>query len=193
MSTAGKVLTVLNLLVMVAFLIFLSAVTQLNINWHQRIAKQEADLATAKTQITEKGTQIVDLTDAARSEQASKDRDLGEVQGRIVAAEARQSTRIEDLTRTQFQLAESNAAVQRAETNLATRKAERAKAEADLAAKKVQIAQQQDENARLRDQLAKLQDDFKRLLSTNSKQVNSLGADRPESKPASDLRPVPSS
>ncbi len=47
MSTAGKVLTVLILLVMVGWIVMLSAVTQLNVNWHTRIAKQEADLQTA--------------------------------------------------------------------------------------------------------------------------------------------------
>ena len=47
MSTAGKVLTVLVLLVMIGWIIMLSAVTQLNVNWEQRIAKQEDDLQKA--------------------------------------------------------------------------------------------------------------------------------------------------
>lgn len=194
MSTAGKVLTVLNLLVMVGWLIMMSAATQLNVNWHQRIAKQQADLETAQGQITDRTAKIAELTDKARGEQAGKDRDLREVQGRIIATEGRQSTKTEDLTRIQFQAAEYNAAVRRAETNLATRKAERQKAEEDLAAKRAEIAQKQDENSRLRDQLAKLQDDFKRLLSTNSKLTNAAAAgDRPDSKPASDRREPPSS
>ncbi len=193
MSTAGKVLTVLNLLVMVAWLIMLSAVTQLNVNWHQRIAKQEADLQTAKDRIAQNTTAVLDLTEQTRADQSAKDRDLREVQGRIIAAEARQSAKTEDLTRIQFQLAEDNAAVQRANTNLTTRQAEKAKAEENLAAKRVEIAQRQDENARLRDQLAKLQADFKRLLANNSKLTNGAASDRPDSKPASDRRPAPAS
>ena len=41
MSTAGKVLTVLILLVMVGWIIMLSAVTQLNVNWAQKVAAQQ--------------------------------------------------------------------------------------------------------------------------------------------------------
>ena len=193
MSTAGKVLTVLNLLVMVAWLIMLSAVTQLNVNWHQRIAKQEADLQTAQDKIVAGNARVLDLTDLTRSEQAGKDRDLREIQGRIIATEARQSSRTEDLTRLQFQVAEYNTAVQRATTNLATRIAEKAKAEESLAAKKVETAQRQDENARLRDQLARLQDEFKRLLASNSKVTKGSDPGRPDPKPASDRRPAPSS
>ncbi len=193
MSTAGKVLTVLILLVMVGWIVMLSAVTQLNVNWHTRIAKQEKDLETATTRIAEANAQYLDFTEKTRSEQTSKDRDLREVQGRIAAAEARQSNKTEDLTRTQYQLAEYQAAVARAETNLATRQAEKVKAEENLAAKKVEIAKKQGENAQLRDQLAKLQDDFKRLLSNNSKLTGGANPDRPDPRPASGRRPSPAS
>ncbi len=193
MSTAGKVLTVLILLVMVAWIVMLSAVTQLNVNWHTRIAKQDADFDSAKTRATKANTDYLDLTEQTRSEQANKDRDLRELQAKIAAAEARQSSKTEDLTRVQIQLADYLAAVGRAEVNLVTRKAEKAKTEEDLAAKRVEIAQKQDENARLRDQLAKLQDDFKRLLSNNSKLLDKDNGDRPAPRPASERRPSPAS
>ena len=193
MSTAGKVLTVLILLVMMAWIVMLSAVTQLNVNWHTQIAKQEADLDSAKTRATKANTEYLDLTEQTRADQANKDRDLRELQARIAAAEARQSSKTEDLTRVQIQLTDYLAAVGRAEVNLATRKAEKAKTEENLAAKRIEIAQKQEENARLRDQLAKLQDDFKRLLSNNSKLLNKDNGDRPAPRPASERRPSPSS
>ena len=192
MSTAGKVLTVLILLAMVAGMVMLSAVTQLNVNWSQKVARQEADITTAKDQATKSNADALDLTERTRSEQARKDLDLGEVQGRIAAAEARLSSRIEDQTRIQYQLADYLAAVGKAETNLATRKTEKAKAEEDLAAKRVEIAKIQDDNSKLRDLLARLQDDFKRLLANNTKQAN-RAADRPAAQPASDRRPSPAS
>ena len=193
MSTAGKVLTVLILLVMMGWIVMLSAVTQLNANWTQRIAKAEKDLEAATAKIAAESTRIVDLTDQGRAEQAGKDRDLREVQSRIVATEGRLSSKVEDLTRVQFQLADYEAAVKKAETNLATRKAELAKANEDFAAKKAEIAQKQEENAQLRDQLARLQDDFRRLLNANTKQIRANTGDRPESQPASDRRPSPAS
>jgi dTMP kinase len=193
MSTAGKVLTVLNLLVMVAWIVMLSAVTQLNVNWQQRIQKQEADLAKAEQAIADSNARYLDLTEQARAEQANKDLDLRETQGRIIAAEGRRSAKTEELTRAQIQLADYEAAVKRAEANRATRLAEGAKAEQDLAALRAEIARKQDENAKLRDQLARLQDDFKRLLSNNAKQVGGATGDRPESKPASDRRTPPAS
>ncbi len=193
MSTAGKVLTVLILLVMMAWIVMLSAVTQLNVNWQTRIAKAEKDLESAKTRLADNTAKALDLTDKTRAEQAAKDLDLREIQGRTAAAEARQSSKTEDLTRVQIQAAAYQAALQRAEVNLATRTAEKAKTQEDLAAKKVEIAKKQDENNQLRDQLAKLQDDFKRLLTNNAKQLDKDGNDRPTPRSASDRRPSPSS
>ena len=193
MSTAGKVLTVLILLVTVAGLVMLSAVTQLNVNWSQRIARQDKDIVAAKEKATKGAADILDMTERTRFEQARKDLDLGEVSGRIAAAEARLSARTEDTARIQYQLADYVASVQKAELNRDTRAAEKAKAEADLAAKRVEIGQIQDQNAKLRDQLAHLQDDFKRLLANNAKLIDKAVGDRPAPRPASDRRPSPAS
>ena len=195
MSTAGKVLTVLILLVMMAWIVMLSAVTQLNVNWQTRIAKVEADLTSAKTRLADNTAKALDLTERTRAEQSSKDLDLREIQGRTAAAEARQSSKTEDLSRIQIQVAAYQAALERAEVNLATRLAERTKTQEDLAAKRVEIAKKQDENNQLRDQLAKLQDDFKRLLTNNAKQLDKdgSGSDRPTPRSASERRPSPSS
>ncbi len=195
MSTAGKVLTVLILLVMMAWIVMLSAVTQLNVNWQTRIAKVEADSNTAKTRSADNTAKYLDLTEKTRTEQAAKDLDLREIQGRTAAAEARQSSKTEDLTRIQIQVAAYEAAVERAKVNQSTRESEKAKTQADLDAKRIEITKKQDQNNQLRDQLARLQDDFKRLLTNNAKQLDKDGSgnDRPTPRSASDRRPSPSS
>lgn len=193
MSTAGKVLTVLVLLVMIGFVVMLSAVTQLNVNWQQRIAKQDKELEEATTRTVDATKAIIDLTESARAEQTNKDRDLREVEGRILIAERQQSSQREDLSRLQIQLADYLAAVGRAQTNNTTREAEKAKAIDDLAKKRDEIAKSQAVNADLRDQLAKLQDEFKQLLADNKTLIDKAAQGRPAPRPASSGRPSPSS
>ena len=194
MSTAGKVLTVLVLLVMIGWIVMLSAVTQLNVNWEQRIAQQEKTLEDANKKADDATRAIIELTESARVEQTNKARDLREVEDRIIAAERRQSTNNEHLTAVQFQLSAYLAAVEKAQANNATREAEKAKAIDDLAKKRDEIAKLQAVNGDLRDQLAKLQDEFKQILADNTAKLNAGGQGRPAPKPASaGRRPSPAS
>ena len=192
MSTAGKVLTVLNLLAMAGWLVMMSAATELNKNWSTKIAQTEKSLAEAEQKFTKFKVETVDLTAKTMAEQTSKDRDLRELQGRIGTADGVLSIKTEQRTRAQYQLADYLAAVDRAGVHLNNRKAEKTKTEQDLAAKRVEIGQRQDENAVLRDQLSKLETEFKRALSDNTKRLDNRN-DRPVSRPASDRRPSPSS
>ncbi len=193
MSTAGKVLTVLILLAMVGWIVVMSAVTQLNVNWQTRILQQEKDADSAQERATKANASALDLTARTKAEQTARDRDLREIQGRTIAVEGRLSIKNEEASRVKFQLADYQAAVERAKLNQTTREAERVKVEQDLAAKKVEIAQRQEENAKLRDQLARLQTDFKRLLADNARRLSKDGESRPASRPASERRPAPSS
>jgi len=193
MSTAGKVLTVLVLLVMIGWIVMLSAVTQLNVNWQEQIGKQEKTLKETTDRVDVATKSVLDLTEATRVEQTNKARDLREVENRILAAERRQSTNKEHLTAVQFQLAAYLAAVEKAQLNNTTREAEKAKAIDDLAKKRDEIARLQALNVDLRDQLGKLQGEFKQILAENATKANSGGQDRPKPKPASDRRPSPSS
>ena len=191
MSTAGKVLTVLILLAMFGWLVMMSAVTQLNINWHTKIAQADKGIEDAQKTATEAKARALDLTMRTKAEQTNKDRDLRELQGRIAATEGRLSIKTEDLTRVRFQVADYEAAVERAKAHSGARLAERTKTRTDLDAKRVEIAQKQDENARLRDQLGKLEADFKRLLSNNARQLGKDGVDRPTPRSASGRRVAP--
>lgn len=192
MSTAGKVLTVLILLVMVGWIVMLSAVTQLNVNWQAKIISQQKAIQASDDKLAQATTSYRTATEATLVEQAAEDRDLRDIRTRIAYLEARLSIKTEDLSRSQIQVTDYEAAVAQAGTHKTHRLAEHTKAEADLAAKRTEIAQRQEENGQLRDQLARLQDDFKRLLTNNMRQLN-RNADRPAAQPTSDRRPSPSS
>jgi HD superfamily phosphohydrolase len=193
MSTAGKVLTVLILLVMAVWLVMMSAVTQLNVNHAQKVQKQQADLEKVTADAEKATKDFLSLTENARLVQDLTDRELRVRLGRISAGERRQSSTTEDLTRLKFQLADYLAAVEKAQKNLATREAEKAKGEDDLAKKKDEIAKAQAENAELRTQLAQLQDEFKKLLAENAEAVSKAATKTPAAKPASSRRESPSS
>jgi len=193
MSTAGKVLTVLILLVMIVWLVVLSGVTQLNVNWEEKIAKQDKQLDQLQKDADAAASRLLSLTDQARLKQDETDRELREILGRIATAERRQSDVVEKLSRVKFELAEYLAAVEQANVNKATREAEFAQGEADLVKKKEEIAKAQGLNSDLRDQLAKLQDEFKRILAENTAQVEKAAREGATSRPASSRRTPPAS
>lgn len=192
MSTAGKVLTVLILLVMIGWLVILAGVIQTNVDWEQKIGEQEKTLASLQDESNTATRSIANLTESTRVEQDVKDRDVREIQGRIAAAERRQSATSESLSRLKIQVADYLVAVQKAETNLATRKAEKVKGEQDLARRRDEIAKAQAVNGELRDQLARLQDEFKRLLADNVAKADRALKGVPATRPASTRRPSPS-
>lgn len=193
MSTAGKVLTVLILLVMVGWLAVMSAVTQYNVNWQQKLIKQENDIKGAEEGIAKAKAMIFDLTEKTRIKEADTDLELRALQGRIASAERRQSVTSHSLTLLKFELAEYLVAADKAKLNLANREGEKNNLIDVLAKKKDETGKAQAVNADLRDQLAKLQDEFKRLLAENAEQAAKMLKDRPTTKPASDRRIPPAS
>jgi chromosome segregation ATPase len=193
MSTAGKVLTVLILLVMVVWLVMMSAVSQLNLNYAEKVKKQQDQLDKLIVDAAKVTDDFHKLTAATRLQQDTTDRDVRVLLGKIAGIERRKSSTIEDLSRVNAQLTDYLAAVEKAKTNLATREAEKAKGEDDLAKKRDEIAKAQAVNADLRAQLAQLQDEFKRLLAENTAAVNKAKEKVPAAKPASNRRGSPAS
>ncbi len=192
MSTAGKVLTVLILIVMIPWLIMMSAVTQLNVNYEEKIAAQQKTLDKLADDVAKATSGAQTLTEQARALQDTTDLELREILGRIAAAERRQSSTVEDLTRIKAQVADITAAAETSKKNLAIREAEKAKGEEDLAKKKDEIAKAQAKNADLRGELAQLQDEFKRLLADNAAKAADAARKSP-AKPASSRRESPAS
>jgi chromosome segregation ATPase len=172
MSTAGKVLTVLVLLVTVVWLVMMSAVTQLNVNWQEKITAQQKSLDNATQDFEKARAQGLNVTEQARAQQDETDRELRIRLVKIATAEARQSSRTEDLTRLKAQVADAQVAAETAKGNLATREAELLANQEELAKKRDAITKAKAENADLKSQLVQLQDDFKRLLAENAAKLD---------------------
>ena len=192
MSTAGKVLTVLILLVMVGWVVMLSAVTQLNVNWLEKIAAQQKTLDQATEDFTKARDDGYRITEQARSKQDETDRELRFKLTKIAGSEARQSSYVEDLSRIKAQVADALSGVEVAKVNLAIREAEKIKNQENLAKLRDQIAQFKATNGDLRSQLGQLQDDFKRLLAENAAKLGKT-AKEGAARPASSVREFPSS
>jgi len=172
MSTAGKVLTVLIMLVTVVWLVMMSAVTQLNVNWQQKIIAQEKNLEQVTTESTKAQANAVSLTAQTIAAQEATELLVLAREEKLAAAMARRSSRIEDLNRLKAQVADEQAAAQTSKTNLATREAEIVSNQDELAKKRDEIAKSKAVNADLRSQLAQLQADFKRLLAENTAKLD---------------------
>jgi chromosome segregation ATPase len=192
MSTAGKVLTVLILLVMVAWIVMISAVAQLNMNYGAKVDAQAKTLETLQKDVDQATTDVAALTEKARVEQVDEARDLRALQQRIAAVEASLSRALNRQTQIAIELADTEVAVKNAVTNLENRNAEEAKAKEDLARKMDEIEKSKGVNGDLKGQLAKLQDEFKALLAENASRVQQELKSRP-ARNASERRVPPAS
>jgi chromosome segregation ATPase len=187
MSTAGKVLTVLILLVTVVWLVMMSAVTQLNVNWQEKIAAQQKSIDKATEDFEKARADTFRLTEEARVKQDETDREVRLRLVRIASAERRQSSITEDSTRLKAQVADSQSSAETAKGNLATREAELIANQEALAKKRDEIAKFHAENAEKKAQLAQLQEEFKQTLAKNAAEL-AKAAKAGTAKPASAVR-----
>ena len=192
MSTAGKVLTVLILLVTVVWVVMLSAVTQLNVNWQDKITAQQKSLDQATADFEKARADGLSLTEQARSKQDESVREVRLRLDKIMRTETRLSSTIEDLTRIKAQVNDAVSSVEIAKANLATREAEKIKDQETLAKTRDEIAKAQALNADLKGQLDQLQGDFKRLLAENAAKLERASKEG-AARPASSIRTPPSS
>jgi hypothetical protein len=188
MPTAGKVLTILILLAMLVWLVMMSAVTQLNVNYGLKIDKEQKELDKLTVDADTANRDYLIVTEKARQEQDLTERDVRIKLDDVAQGERRLSTTLESLARVKLNVADYEVAAAKAKTNLDNREAEKVKGEEDKAKKLDEIAKAQALNADLKAQLAKLQDEFKKLLAENSEKIKG-----PIAKPVSTGREGPAS
>lgn len=192
MSTAGKVLTVLVLLVTVGWIVMLSAVEQLNENWEKKIEAQQQSIDQATEELAKAKDQVLSVTELARVKQDETGREKRVLEVQITAAERERSSKIEDLSRVKAQLNDALKADETSKANLGLREAEKIANQEGLAKKRDEVAKAKAVNADLRTQLAQLQVEFKRILAENAARL-AEAAKAGTAIPASTGRPSPSS
>jgi chromosome segregation ATPase len=190
MSTAGKVLTVLAVLMLVVSIVMISAVAQLNTNQTQALDKVKADVAQLKTDVAQAEDTAIKLRVRINEEQAAKARELRLVGIRLSTAERQLTTTKENLARVQNQVDNYTKALATAKAGLEARVQEKADLETQKAAGEALVKRLQGENDELLGQLTKLRTDFQEILKKNTDETEGLyksgkPGGRPAARPAS--------
>lgn len=171
MSTAGKVLAVLILLVSLAWVFLAAGVAQLNRNGNAALAKLQADVANAKEGVKKAQIALVKIKDDTALFQSSMDTKLAVLRAQMVDVEAGNSRLNGILNNMQAQLQTVEATVAEAQHDLEIRNTEKETEIKLLAAARAEVQQLRDRDAELADRLASLRKEFKDKFSENVGQI----------------------
>ena len=174
MSTAGKVLVVLVLLMVPVWIVLISGLAQFNRTGTAAFEKAQKEYADVMVKLAETEQNVAALRDQIGLAQDAMDRDLTVISAHQVDIEKARSEVLETGMRVKFQLDDVKATLANAEKSRDTRIAEK-KAEIEaLAVAREDVEKLKGENTALMVNLVKLRDEFKSLLESNQDLVNRL-------------------
>lgn len=185
MSTAGKVLTVLTVLLMFVWIFLISGVAQLNANSGKTVAELQKKAVDLQDETTKAQGDALDTRDAVVKEQEAKDRELRNARIELSTVERQLTSTRERLSRLQFQLETYAKALATAREDLDLRNKEKADLETAKANGTAAVDKLRSENAERLDRLAKLRDEFQQTRQRNASTVDSLRGGRPQAQPVS--------
>jgi hypothetical protein len=178
MSTPGKVLVVLVLLVVPVWIVLVSAVAQLNKNAGEQVAKLQASVANLENELTTLKKTVAGLKDQISLEQHTMSEQVSLLRSQQSNLQKMRSEWIENATRANYEVGGMKETAKRAEANRDLRSTERMQEIAAMQAAEAEVEKLKQEHARLSEQLEKLQNDFKRTVDANRKLLNALKAKR---------------
>jgi chromosome segregation ATPase len=176
MSTAGKVLVVLVLLVAPVWIVMVSTVAQLNKNAGAQLAGLEKNVATLESDVASMTKNIVSLKDQIALEQQAMNQQLVATRAHQADLQKARSEWIEIASREAYQVAAMQEAAKRAEATRDLRAAEKVQETAAKQAAEAEVEKLQQEHAQLTEQLDKLRGDFKATVDENRKLMARLKA-----------------
>ena len=193
MSTAGRVLIVLNALMLLIWLVLAAGVTQLNIEGGRKVEQLTKDFQTAQDELAKVERDVIDYREKATLEQVSKEHDLKVLRTSQSNSERGLSKTLETLTRLQVQVEEYTKVMKRSDETKTQRQDEKTKLEELRAQEEALVKTLQEGNGKLLADLQGLRDKFKQLTDANrsgvDKALNKSGATtRPAARPASFIR-----
>ena len=174
MSTAGKVLVVLVLLVAPIWIVLFSAYAEYTKSGTQALAVQKALLVKETTAAKANERAVALAKDEIGLEQRAMDEQLAVLRSRQAGAERARTELAEVETRVKLQVAGIEAAAKNATLTRDERKAEQAAVREALAATRARVEKLQEEHAELTAQLDKLREEFKQTVESNRTLVNRL-------------------
>ena len=174
MSTAGKVLVVLVLLLLPVWIILVSTVATLNMEWTQALAKQKQQIETLESDVAKNQRAIAELQDKITLEQLATEEEQTVLRSRLADVERAKAEAIELLTGVKVQLATLNEAVAKAKIAREDRNKEQMNETAGLAAARTSVDELKAANSELLNELTQLRNEFKSLLESNKTVVERM-------------------
>jgi chromosome segregation ATPase len=174
MSTAGKVLVVLILLVVPIWILLASTVAQLNTEWTQALAKRDQEITKLEKDVQDNERAILDLRDQIALEQGAMESEQAVVRSKLAEVERGKAEMIQIQTGVANQLETLQTSLKTAESAKELRNAEFKAEGAAKAAAEAVVERLKGENSQLMDQLTALRTEFKRIVDSNKKIVESL-------------------
>jgi chromosome segregation ATPase len=175
MSTAGKVLVVLVMLVAIVCMILAGGIARLNYNANQRLDQLSKDVAKAQEEIEATRLEIMDYSDQASSAGEKIDRDVTTLRAQQTDLERTRAQIVDTLEALKYDLDRENKTGEAAKESLRIRVAEFEAEEKAMADLRQHVQTLKSNNSELMGRLEKLRND---LLDTNRKNVQMLGKRR---------------
>jgi len=171
MSTAGKVLIVLVMLLLPVWILLVSAVAQLNKNGGQAVAAEQKKYASLETQFRESKELARKTRDEHSLLTTTAGEDVAVLRAKQSGLESIRSSVLEDQSRKQIALGHMQAALKNAETDREHRIKEKAQMITDKSDMEKEVQQLMAVTTELTNQLEKLRNDFKSTYEQNKKRV----------------------
>jgi len=175
MSTAGKVLAVLVMLMTLVWMILSAGVSQLNTNGNKKLHDLAEQVEKLQDDVEKAQDDIVALKSSASSIQEQLDHEITVLHARQSGHEKDRSQIRESLARWQYQLATVQETIDRAKAALQHRIEEHQNGEQVLAKSKSDVKELMDRSGELMTQLGALRNEFQSTYHSN---VESLGKKR---------------
>jgi myosin protein heavy chain len=176
MSTAGKVLVVLVLLVVPIWVVLVSTVAQLNKNAGEQVATLEKSVENLKTELATLRKNMVGLKDQIALEQDAMTQQVTLLRSQQSDLQKARSEWVENVSRARYEVAGMQETAKEAEATRDRRAAEKMQEIAAKQAVEAEVQRLKQEHAQLSEQLDKLRGDFKTTVDTNRKLVDQIKA-----------------
>jgi cell division protein FtsB len=174
MSTPGKVLVVLVLLITPVWVMMVSGVAQLNKNWGKQVDDLKKQVKTLEDDVVAMRKSVVDLKDTISLEQVTMADEIAALRSHAADLQKTRTDALEYASRAQLQRAATEEQAKAAESTRDLRVTEHKEEIAAKAAAEAEVENLKQEHATLTEQLDKLRDDFKKTVESNRRLVARL-------------------
>jgi len=172
MSTAGKVLSVLVMLVLVIWIVLAAGVARLNTNGNNELHDLIEKVEKLREDVEKTQVEVMGLRDQTSTIQEKVDRDLMVIQDRLTQLKKSRSQIDESLKRSLYQLSTVEEAVKSARELLQHRNVERDAEQKGLADTRSEVQTLMADSSQMMNRLDTLRKTFKKTYDAN---VESLG------------------